>query len=115
MSMMTAQSTSRFSFPPVLNTAIDSSSISLALGIEEEDQSDLDTSVGHTTTKNVPVERESVALLTPVLPGGLPISPARMSAQTPYRHIEISLPDDDEFSDGDWTQSVLLAAGEPTW
>lgn len=115
MSMMTAQSTSRFSFPPVLNTAIDSSSISLALGIEEEDQFDLDTSVGHATTKNVPVERESVALLTPVLPGGLPRSPARMSAQTPYRHIEISLSDDDEFSDGDWTQSVLLAAGESAW
>ena len=115
VSMMTAQSTSRFSFPPVLNTAIDSSSISLALGIEEEDHSDPDTSVGHATTKNVPVERESVALLTPVLPGGLPRSPARMSAQTPYRHIEISLSDDDGFSDGDWTQSVLLAAGESAW
>ncbi|OAX44141.1 RhoGAP-domain-containing protein [Rhizopogon vinicolor AM-OR11-026] len=113
VSMMTAQSTSRFSFPPVLNTAIDSSSISLALGIEEEEQSDLDSSVGHATAKNV--LRESVALQSPILPGGLPRSPTRLSAQTPYRHIEVSLPDDDEFSDGDWTQSVLLAAGESVW
>lgn len=100
----------------MLNTAIDSSSISLALGIEEEEQSGLDTSVGHATTKNLPVEpRESVALQSPVLPGGLPRSPARMSARTPYRHLEVSVPDDDEFSDGDWTQSVLLAAGESVW
>jgi len=113
VSMMTAQSTTRFSFPPVLNTAIDSSSISLALGIEEEEQSDLDTSVRHATSKVDP--RESVALQSPVLPGGLPRSPARISAHAPYRHIEVSLPNDDEFSDGDWTQSVLLAAGESVW
>jgi hypothetical protein len=115
VSMMTAQSTGRFSFPPVLNTKIDSSSISLALGIEEEEQSDMATSVGHGTTKNVPVEpRESVALLTPVLPGGLPRSPATMSARAPYRHLDVSFPDDDEFSEDDWTQSVLLA-GDAVW
>ncbi|KAG0703244.1 hypothetical protein DFH29DRAFT_803720 [Suillus ampliporus] len=114
VSMMTAQSTSRFSFPPVLNTKIDSSSISLALGIEEE-QSDHATTVGHRVTKNVPVEpRESVALQTPVFPGGLPRFPAPMSAQTPYRHLDVSFPDDDEFSEGDWTQSVLLA-GDSVW
>ncbi|KAG2150832.1 hypothetical protein DEU56DRAFT_728527 [Suillus clintonianus] len=115
VSMMTAQSTSRFSFPPVLNTKIDSSSISLALGIEEEEQSDISTSVGHGTAKNVPVEpRESVALQTPVLPGGLPRSPATMSARTPYRHLDVSFPDDDDFSEDDWTQSVLLA-GDAVW
>lgn len=115
VSMMTAQSTSRFSFPPVLNTKIDSSSISLALGIEEEEQSDIATSVGHGTAKNVPVEpRESVTLLTPVLPGGLPRSPATMSARAPYRHLDVSFPDDDEFSEDDWTQSVLLA-GDAVW
>lgn len=115
MSMMTAQSTSRFSFPPVLNTKIDSSSISLALGIEEEEQSDLTTSVGHTTTKNMPVEpRESVVLQTPVFPGGLPRSPMTMSARTPYRHLDVSFSDDDEFSEDDWTQSVLLA-GDSVW
>lgn len=115
VSMMTAQSTSRFSFPPVLNTKIDSSSISLALGIEEEEQSDIATSVGHGTAKNVSVEpRESVALLTPVLPGGLPRSPTTMSARAPYRHLDVSFPDDDEFSEDDWTQSVLLA-GDAVW
>lgn len=112
VSMMTAQSTGRFSFPPVLNTKIDSSSISLALGIEEEEQSDIATSVGHGTAKNVPAEpRESMALLTPVLPGGLPRSPAIMTSRAPYRHLDVSFPDDDEFSEDDWTQSVLLAGG----
>ncbi|KAG1735102.1 uncharacterized protein EDB91DRAFT_1056416 [Suillus paluster] len=115
VSMMTAQSTSRFSFPPVLNTKIDSSSISLALGIEEEEQSDLATTVGHGATKNVAIEpRDSMALLTPVLPGGLPRSPVTTSAQAPYRHIDVSFPDDDEFSEDDWTQSVLLA-GDSVW
>ncbi|KAG2032469.1 hypothetical protein BDR03DRAFT_970000 [Suillus americanus] len=115
VSMMTAQSTTRFSFPPVLNTKIDSSSISLALGIEEEEQSDIATSVGHETAKNVPMEpRESVALLSPVLPGGLPRSPATMSARAPYRHLDVSFQDDDEFSEDDWTQSVLLA-GDAVW
>lgn len=115
VSMMTAQSTGRFSFPPVLNTKIDSSSISLALGIEEEEQSDIATSVGHGNAKSMSVElRESVALLTPVLPGGLPRSPVTMSGLAPYRHLDVSFPDDDEFSEDDWTQSVLLA-GDAVW
>jgi len=98
---------SRSSYPPVLNTAIDESSISLALGIED-DVEDCATSVGHVAEKGPKGPQESTGPGTPC--HSLP----RKDAE--FRHLDVTLPEDEQFGECDWTQSVLMAAQrEPRW
>ncbi|KIJ18853.1 hypothetical protein PAXINDRAFT_166808 [Paxillus involutus ATCC 200175] len=109
-SMVTAPQSSRFSYPPVLNTAIDESSISLALGIEDVEEV-LATSGGDIVTRNSQV---SMRPNTPVLHDQTS-PPLETSKEDSFRHLDISLLEDDELGEDDWTQSVLLAAGESSW
>ena len=97
-SMVTAPQSSRFSYPPVLNTAIDESSISLALGIE-------DGSAENGTTDS---QGRTGALRRRSLP-------RETSKDAQIRHLDINLPEDEAFGEYNWTQSVLMAAGGPTW
>ena len=108
-SMVTAPQSSRFSYPPVLNTAIDESSISLALGIQD-DEEDRTTSVGH-ATKNGLMNSWSIGPGTS-LPRSLP---GECSKDDQFRHLDVSLPEEEQFGEYNWTQSVLMAAGEPRW
>ncbi|KAH7927497.1 RhoGAP-domain-containing protein [Leucogyrophana mollusca] len=120
-SMVTAPQSSRYSFPPVLNTAIDSSSISLALGIEEDEETSDDdvgtVSKDHMLSSAQRTPPITAALATQTSPGGLQSSPLRSAgSDMSYCHLDIDLADDGEFEEGDWTQSVLLAAGsEGRW
>ncbi|KIJ67689.1 hypothetical protein HYDPIDRAFT_107154 [Hydnomerulius pinastri MD-312] len=112
-SMVTAPQSSRFSYPPVLNTAIDESSISLALGIED-DEEDHTTSVGHTIKDGVVPSHVSFVPNAPG-PHGRTSPPPKPGKQGPFRHLDVAFPEDSDFGEGDWTQSVLLAAGESSW
>ncbi|KAF9227459.1 RhoGAP-domain-containing protein [Gyrodon lividus] len=117
-SMVTAPQSSRFSYPPVLNTAIDESSISLALGIEDGEE-DHATSVGH-TIKDGTIKDGVTSLqvsMTPNIPvpHGRTSPPSATSKEGPFRHLDISLSEDGELGEDSWTQSVLLAAGESSW
>ncbi|KAG9316494.1 hypothetical protein JVU11DRAFT_2536 [Chiua virens] len=103
-SMVTAPQSSRFSYPPVLNTAIDESSISLALGIEEEESRT--ASVGHGTEHGMLDPQESMARGTPFSRNREP------SKGTQFRHLDVTLPEEEQFN---WTKSVLMAAGESGW
>ncbi|KAH7888808.1 hypothetical protein F5I97DRAFT_1803723 [Phlebopus sp. FC_14] len=106
-SMVTAPQSSRFSYPPVLNTAIDESSISLALGIEE-DREDGAVSGAHTVKDALAVSPQA-----PV-PHNHASQPSQMTKEGTFRHLDIALPENDEH-EGEWSQSVLLAAGESSW
>jgi len=107
--MVTAPQSSRFSYPPVLNTAIDESSISLALGINDDGE-DRATFVGH-ATKNGIANSKAIGPGTPLrrsLPG-------ECGKDTQFHHLDVTLPEEQQFGEYDWTQSVLMAAGEPRW
>lgn len=111
-SMVTAPQSSRFSYPPVLNTAIDESSISLALGIKDEGE-DRATSVGHATKNGMTDSQGSIGPGTPLhrtLPGE-----TSKDAHAQFRHLDVALPEEEQFGEFNWTQSVLMAAGEPSW
>ncbi|KAF9244863.1 hypothetical protein BU15DRAFT_41388 [Melanogaster broomeanus] len=109
-SMVTAPQSSRFSYPPVLNTAIDESSISIALGIED-DEEDQATSVGHNVKDSVISSQVSMTSNTQ----GRTSLTSKTSKEGPFRHLDISLPENDELGEDNWTQSVLLAASESSW
>ncbi|KIK93054.1 hypothetical protein PAXRUDRAFT_536845 [Paxillus rubicundulus Ve08.2h10] len=112
-SMVTAPQSSRFSYPPVLNTAIDESSISLALGIEEVEEV-LAISGGDIVKGGVRNSQLSMRPDTPVLHSRT--SPSlETSKEDSFCHLDISLLEDDELGEDNWTQSVLLAAGESSW
>ncbi|KAL4078507.1 hypothetical protein V8B97DRAFT_1276653 [Scleroderma yunnanense] len=103
-SMVTAPQSSRFSFPPVLNTAIDESSISLALGIHDEE--------AH-AVEDDPIESWSSS--SEVADIHCRKSPRLTTEKKGYcPHLDISVADGSDH-DGTWMQSVLLAAGETTW
>ena len=106
-SMVTAPQSSRFSYPPVLNTAIDESSISLALGIKEDGE-DRATFVGH-ATKNGMTNPKAIGPGTPFRRGG------ECGKDAQFHHLDVTLPEEQQFGEYDWTQSVLMAAGEPRW
>ncbi|KAF8552504.1 RhoGAP-domain-containing protein [Imleria badia] len=109
-SMVTAPQSSRFSYPPVLNTAIDESSISLALGIQDDGE-DRATSVGHATKNGMTNSQGSIGPGTPLrrsLTG-------ESSKDDLFRHLDVTLPEEEQFGEYNWTQSVLMAAGEPRW
>ncbi|KAH0827752.1 hypothetical protein J3R83DRAFT_3349 [Lanmaoa asiatica] len=111
-SMVTAPQSSRFSYPPVLNTTIDESSISLALGIEGDGE-DRVTSVGHATKNGMTDSQGSIGpdtLLRCSLPGE-----TGKDAHAQFRHLDVALPEEEQFGEYNWTQSVLMAAGEPRW
>lgn len=108
-SMVTAPQSSRFSYPPVLNTAIDESSISLALGIEG-DRGKRTSSVKH--TESGMTESQGSTGPSALLRRSLP---REASKDAQFRHLNIDLPEDESFEEYDWTQSVLMAAGGPTW
>ncbi|KAI6121607.1 hypothetical protein F5141DRAFT_527838 [Pisolithus sp. B1] len=96
VSMVTAPQSSRFSYPPVLDTPIDESSISLTLGVHnQEAQSDVtppkETS---STLQETDTEAEPTKKYFP--------------------QLDLPLPDGDECGET-WAQSVLLAAGESRW
>lgn len=97
ISMVTAPQSSRFSYPPVLNTPIDGSSLSLTLGIQnQETQSDLTPPETSSTPQATDTEAE---LLT---------------TKKYFPQLDLPLPDGDERGET-WAQSVLLAAGESRW
>jgi len=106
--MVTAPS--RFSYPPVLNTAIDESSISLALGIED-DRDNRINSARH-AAKNGTVDSQGPTGPTTLLRRSLPRETGKDGH---IRHLDINLQEDETFGEYNWTQSVLMAAGEPTW
>lgn len=111
-SMVTAPQSSRFSYPPVLNTAIDESSISLALGIKDEGR-DRITSVGHATKNSMADSQGSIGPGTPLrryLPGE-----TSQDAHAQFCHLDVTLPEEEQFGVYNWTESVLMAAGEPSW
>lgn len=111
-SMVTAPQSSRFSYPPVLNTAIDESSISLALGIKDDGE-DRATSVGHATKNGMTNSQRLIGPDTP-LRRGLPGETCN-DAHAQFRHLNVTLPEEEQFGEYNWTQSVLMAAGEPRW
>ena len=108
--MVTAPQSSRFSYPPVLNTAIDESSISLALGIEDDREKHA-TSVRHATENGMTDSQGSIG-------SGIPLCrrlPRQTSKDAQFHHLDINLPEEEPFGEYNWTQSVLMAAGGPTW
>lgn len=109
-SMVTAPQSSRFSYPPVLNTAIDESSISLALGIEDESERHA-TSVRHVTENGMTHLQGSMGPGTPLRRS----LPRETNKDAQFHHLDISLPEEESFGEYNWTQSVLMAAGGPTW
>lgn len=106
-SMVTAPQSSRFSYPPVLNTAIDESSISLALGIEDDGEA---TSVGHAAKNGITGPIGPGTPLRRSLPGE-----TSKDAQAQFHHLDVTLPEEERFGEYNWTQSVLMAAGESRW
>jgi len=108
--MVTAPQSSRFSYPPVLNTAIDESSISLALGIQDDGE-DRATSVGHAIKNGMTDSQGSTG------PGtSLRHSPQGESGKdAQFNHLDVTLADEDQSGEYKWTQSVLMAAGESRW
>lgn len=109
-SMVTAPQSSRFSYPPVLNTAIDESSISLALGIKD-DRENRATSAGYATKNGMTNSQGSIGPGTSLrrsLPG-------ECGKDTQFHHLDVTLPEEEQFGEYNWTQSVLMAAGEPRW
>ncbi|KAH7913444.1 hypothetical protein BJ138DRAFT_1002253 [Hygrophoropsis aurantiaca] len=115
-SMVTAPQSSRYSLPPILNTAIDSSSISLALGIEEDEEGEnedekptVDDSI------RTPPARASFASAIPTNKT-LSSSSRSTGSDTSYCHLDLDLAEENDLEEGEWTQSVLLAAGsEGKW
>lgn len=101
-SMVTAPQSSRFSYPPVLNTAIDESSISLALGLQNEET--CATAVGHSSTSDVTQRQEKHSS-----------SGSTNGSTTETKVPRLDVPLNGEDGDDAWTQSVLLAASEPRW
>lgn len=94
VSMVTAPQSSRFSYPPVLNTPIDESSISLTLDIQnQEAQSDVTPPETSSTPQTTDTEAEPLKY---------------------FPQLDLPLPDGDECGET-WAQSVLLAAGESRW
>jgi hypothetical protein len=109
-SMVTAPQSSRFSYPPVLNTAIDESSISLALGIKDDGEN-CATSAGYATKNGMTNSQGPIGLGTSLrrsLPG-------EYGKDTQFHHLDVTLPEEEQFGEYNWTQSVLMAAGEPRW
>ncbi|KAF8135562.1 hypothetical protein EV363DRAFT_1396040 [Boletus edulis] len=109
-SMVTAPQSSRFSYPPVLNTAIDESSISLALGIQGDGQ-DHAIPVGHATKNGMTNSQGSIGPGTALCH----IPPEECSKDVQFRRLNVTLPEEEQFGEYNWTQSVLMAAGEPRW
>ncbi|EGO00246.1 hypothetical protein SERLA73DRAFT_72973 [Serpula lacrymans var. lacrymans S7.3] len=121
-SMVTAPQSSRYSFPPILNTAIDSSSLRLSLGIDEdEEDADHDSSRTYDsgpTPKNSSFHQASksntslaTALETPIAQfNSSSTSLNSFTSGAPYRHLNVSISNDDKDDDDDWAQSVLMAA-----
>lgn len=107
-SMVTAPQSSRFSYPPVLNTAIDESSISLALGIQNDE--DRATSVGHATKNGMTNPQGAMRPGTPRRS-----HPGENRKEAQFHHLDVTLPEEEQFGEYNWTQSVLMAAGEPRW
>ena len=113
--MVTAPQSSRFSFPPVLNTAIDSSSLRLSLGLQEDEE-------GHGSSENNnamerPLAAQSTTSLASV--AETPVAGHFNSSATslhsdpagaPYCHLNVSISSDDIGQDEDWAKSVLMAA-----
>ncbi|KAI6046181.1 hypothetical protein EDC04DRAFT_2632381 [Pisolithus marmoratus] len=97
VSMVTAPQSSRFSYPPVLNTAIDESSISLALGIQDQE----------VHSELIPPNRLST-------PPATATETESLTTKQYFPHLDLPMPDGDEYGET-WTQSVLLAAGESRW
>ncbi|KAI6033044.1 hypothetical protein F5J12DRAFT_909841 [Pisolithus orientalis] len=97
ISMVTAPQSSRFSYPPVLNTAIDESSISLALGIQDEE---VHAGLTSPKTSSTPQATDTEAKL--------------LVTKKHFPQLDLPLSDGDDYGDT-WTQSVLLAAGESRW
>ena len=106
--MVTAPQSSRFSYPPVLNTAIDESSISLALGIQNDE--DRATSVGHATKNGMTNPQGAMRPGTPRRS-----HPGENRKEAQFHHLDVTLPEEEQFGEYNWTQSVLMAAGEPRW
>ncbi|EIW83006.1 RhoGAP-domain-containing protein [Coniophora puteana RWD-64-598 SS2] len=119
-SLFTAPQSSRSANPPVLNTAIDSSSISLALGIDnDESPSQLEATAASDSPTAKPATRKcaSEALAGDLnAPRGRPtsVSPSRSLsrhsiASTTY--LDFTIRDNECGDEEDWTRSVLMAAG----
>ena len=104
----------------MLNTAIDSSSISLALGIEDDESTD---QPGESPTQDSPLAkpatRKWVSEVSPQDANACharstcdysPHSPSRHSiASTAY--LDFNIRETDFGDEEDWTRSVLMAAG----
>lgn len=97
ISMVTAPQSSRFSYLPVLDTPIDGSSLSLTLGIQDQEtQSDLTPPETSSTPQATDTEAE------------------QLTTKKYFPQLDLPLPDGNERGET-WAQSVLLAAGESRW